>query len=107
MLLGIPWFAWIAIVAIVGGMYTGYKTEKLKVESKLSEKSGELEEIRKILFHLKNRVENLEAIASQNPDEFVGDDVGGEIEIKDGYSDPSEDNRREVGRIANDLRNKA
>jgi len=104
MLLGIPWFAWIAIVAIVGGMYTGYKTEKLKVNSKLAEKNDELDAIRKIVSTLKTRVENLEAIAAQAPDEFGN--TTGEIEIVDGYNVSKDENQKDVSKLANDLRSK-
>ena len=104
MLLGIPWFAWIAIVAIVGGMYTGYKTEKLKVQSKLSEKNDELEAVRKIVSSLKSRVENLEAIAAQAPDDF-GKTIG-DIEMPHGYENPADDYQKEVSKIANDLRSR-
>ncbi len=98
MLFGLPWFAWIAIVAIVGGMYTGYKTEKLKMQSSITAKNEELDDLRKMVGSLKSRIENLEAIAAQSPDEIRGSGIG-KIEIEDEI-DAVEENQKAVKKMA-------
>lgn len=65
MLFGIPWPGIVAIVAIVGGLLYAYKEQELKMEEKRLGSSRELNEMRKIIHNLKSRVENLEAIVTE------------------------------------------
>ena len=110
MLFGIPWYGIVGIVAVVvpvlGGLYYSYKTEQLHLQSQVSEKSTELEELRKMFSHLKTRLENLEAIAASSPDDLAKSGDIGEIEIRDGYTNSTEENAKQVGKISNDLRTK-
>lgn len=64
MLFGLPWWAIIAIVAIVGGMYTSIREKEMKLEEKRLTSSKEAQELRKMIFNLKSRVEHLETIVA-------------------------------------------
>ena len=64
MIFGIPWFAIIPIVAIVGGLLFAYKEQELKLEEKRLGRSRELNEMRKIIHNLKGRIEHLEMIVN-------------------------------------------
>lgn len=60
----------IPIVAIVGAYIIDYQKNKLKWQSKNKQSDKELEEMRKLMQQIKQRVENLEAIAADNPAEL-------------------------------------
>lgn len=64
MIFGLPWFAYVAILVPLGGMYYAYKEKELKVEEKRYGNAKEFHELRKLIVNLKGRVENLEAIIS-------------------------------------------
>ncbi len=85
MLFGLPWWAIIPIVAIVGGLIYSYKEKELELESKRMGTSKEIHELRKNIHNLKTRIEKLEGrpVASQKSTEksVPLDD----IEIKDEY----------------------
>lgn len=61
MIFGLPWFAIIPIVAIVGGLIYAYKEQELKLEEKRLGTLREVNEMRKMMINLKERVEKLEA----------------------------------------------
>jgi hypothetical protein len=82
MFFGLPWFAIVAIVAIAGGMIYAYKEKELEMEEKRLGSSRELNELRKIVHNLKSRVENLEAIASEEKKRETS--PLGEIEFEEG-----------------------
>ncbi|GAB5410338.1 MAG: hypothetical protein BalsKO_27030 [Balneolaceae bacterium] len=65
MIFGLPWFAIIPIVAIVGGLVFAYKEKELALEEKRLTSSKESHELRKMILNLKSRIENLEAIATE------------------------------------------
>ncbi len=98
MIFGIPWFAIIPIVAIVGGLILGYRKQELEFEAKTSTNSKEVQELRKIIHNLKNRIENLEAIASEERTAKRERPLG-DIEIQDDNS--SDDNRGKQRPIRN------
>ncbi|RNC83236.1 MAG: hypothetical protein ED557_11070 [Balneola sp.] len=79
---GLPWFAIIPIVAIIGGLFYAYKEKELSLEEKRLTSAKESHELRKMIFNLKTRIENLEAIASENSSKS-GEISLDEIEIKD------------------------
>ncbi len=64
MIFGLPWFAIIPIVAIVGGLLYAYKEKEMELEEKRMVKSRELNEMRQIVHNLKSRVDELEAKVS-------------------------------------------
>jgi hypothetical protein len=66
---GIIWIL-IPLVAIVGGYIIDYQKNKLKWQQKNTQSDEELEELRKLMFQMKKRIENLEAIAAGDPSEF-------------------------------------
>lgn len=66
---GIIWIL-IPLVAIIGGYIIDYQKNKLKWRSQNNQTDNELEELRKLMFQMKKRIENLEAIAAGEPDNF-------------------------------------
>lgn len=92
MLFGLPWYAIIAIVAIVGGLYTGIRERELKMEEKRLTSAKESQELRKMIFNLKSRIEHLETIVTdleQPKGEISLDD----IEIKNDLDDDNRNSR--------------
>lgn len=65
-------FGWIivALAAIIGGYIIDYQKNKLKWQDKSSKTAEDLDEIRTLVHQMKKRIENLEAIAASDPDEF-------------------------------------
>ena len=85
MIFGLPWFAVVAIVGILiplGGMFYSFKEKELKMEEKRYANSKESQELRKMIFSLKARIENIESQLSKKeahkPSITIDD-----IEIKD------------------------
>lgn len=66
MIFGLPWFAVIPIVAIVGGLLLSYRKQELEFEAKTANNSKEVQELRTIIHNLKTRIENLETIATED-----------------------------------------
>ena len=64
---GLPWFAVIPIVAIVGGLIYAYKEKELEMEIEEKRMMGALEanELRAMIRELQGRVQNLETIATE------------------------------------------
>ena len=92
MLFGLPWFAIIPIVAIIGGIYAGIREKEMKLEEKRLTSSKESHELRKMILNLKSRVENLEAIATQAEEER-GEISLDDIEIKNDLENNDTPNR--------------
>ncbi|MFO7800025.1 hypothetical protein [Rhodohalobacter sp.] len=65
-------FGWIivALAAIIGGYIIDYQKNKLKWQDKSSKTAEDLDEIRTLVHQMKKRIENLEAIAASDPEEF-------------------------------------
>jgi len=86
MLFGLPWWALIPIIAIVGGLFIEYRKQELKAEEKRMTGSKEIHELRKIIHNLKSRIEKLESSASSSSSGNVKKNVPlDDIEIKDEY----------------------
>ncbi|MEL0010370.1 MAG: hypothetical protein VW868_02270 [Bacteroidota bacterium] len=62
---GLPWFAVIPIVAIVGGLIYAYKKKELEIEEKRMMGAREANELRAMIRELQSRVQNLETIAAE------------------------------------------
>ncbi|MGB0345949.1 MAG: hypothetical protein ACPGGA_00615 [Balneolaceae bacterium] len=92
MLFGLPWFAIIAIIAIVGGIWGGLREKEMKLEEKRLTSSKESQELRKMIFNLKSRVEHLEEIVSdfEQPEGEISLD---DIEIKNDLDDNNRNSR--------------
>jgi uncharacterized protein YlxW (UPF0749 family) len=95
MLFGLPWFAIIPIVAVIGGLVYAYKEKELQLEEKRLTSTKEAQELRKMIFNLKARVENLESIVSE-ADAEKGEISLDEIEIKNDLQDEENSNRAKV-----------
>jgi hypothetical protein len=96
MLFGLPWYAIIAIVAVAGGMYTAIREKEMKLEEKRLTSSKEAQELRKMIFNLKSRVEHLETVVTdleENQPEITLDD----IEIKNDLDDDNKNSSRVRG----------
>jgi len=57
-------------VAIVGGYVIDYQKNKLKWQNQTSSNEAELEELRAMMSKMKQRIENLEAIAAHDSESF-------------------------------------
>lgn len=77
MFFGLPWFAVVAIVAIVGGLFVRYREQELQMESNSIANLKELRELQKTVLDLQHRIENLEAIVTEE-DSFSPDIEFGE-----------------------------
>lgn len=60
----------IPLVAIIGGYVIDYQKNKLKWQNQTSSNEAELEELRAMMSKMKQRIENLEAIAAHDSDSF-------------------------------------
>ena len=92
MLFGLPWWAVVAIVAIVGGIYSGLREKEMKLEEKRMTSSKESQELRKMIFNLKSRVEHLEEIVT-DMEEGKGEISLDDIEIKNDLDDDNRNSR--------------
>ncbi|PWN05933.1 hypothetical protein [Rhodohalobacter mucosus] len=65
-------FIWILIplVAIIGGYIIDYQKNKLKWQSRYNRTDEEVDDLRDVVSSLKQRIENLEAIAAGSPETF-------------------------------------
>lgn len=92
----------IPLVAIVGGLILDYQKTKMKMMTRGRQNEQDMDEVRKLVDSLKKRIENLEAIAAGDPEEFsTGAGVGmSEIEI----TDEKEENKNKVSDLADKKR---
>ncbi|MFA5670293.1 MAG: hypothetical protein WC967_13710 [Balneolaceae bacterium] len=92
MIFGLPWFAIIPIVAIVGGLLLSYRKQELEYEAKTRSNSKEVQELRAIIQNLKTRIENLETIATAEKAAKASISLD-DIEIKDNPNSSSSSKR--------------
>ena len=97
----------IPLVAIIGGFIIEYQKNKMAMMDRSRQNEEEVDDLRKLVNSLKSRIENLEAIAAGDPDEFSTGAGKGmeEIEIED-ESTRKEKNQKEVSDIAEKRRTK-
>ncbi|WP_138431246.1 hypothetical protein [Fodinibius saliphilus] len=97
----------IPLVAIIGGFIIEYQKNKISMMNRSRQNEEEVEDLRKLVNALKGRIENLEAIAAGEPEEFSTGSGRGmeEIEIEE---EPSikEQNQQEVSNMADKRRTK-
>ncbi len=94
------WVFLIVIVAIVGGLIIEYQKNKMKMLNRSQQNEEEVEELQELIDNLRSRVENLEAIAAGDPEEFKlgpGSDLG-EVEIE--QSTLKQENKQQVSDLA-------
>lgn len=98
----------IPLVAIIGGYIIDYQKNKLKLQNQTSSNESELEELRVMMKRMSKRIENLEAIAANEPSDFssAGKTDFHKIEI-DNYESHSDENRRNVEKMAKKQENKS
>lgn len=91
----------IPLVAIIGGYIIDYQKNKLKWQNQTTSNETELEELRTIMQQMKKRIENLEAIAANDPKDFrnPGKEPFQKIEIDD-FEKTAEKHRSDVERMA-------
>mgnify|MGYP006441922549 CR=1 FL=1 len=102
-------WALVAIVAIIAGTISSYYQSKTKSGKETDKFKEEFDSLRSEMENLTQRIQNLEAIAANDPEGFKA-----EKEIKDKKSfdvdmddiDQTESSRKNVSRIANQLKNK-
>lgn len=101
------WIFLIIIVSVIGGLIIEYQKNKMAMMGKSRQNEEEVEDLRKLVNSLKGRIENLEAIAAGNPDEFSTGAGRGmeEIEIEEELSIKQE-NKQQVSDIAEKRRMK-
>jgi len=92
MLFGLPWWAIIPIVAIVGGLILRYREQELLHEQKMRTTSKEVSELRKIIHNLRSRIENLEGQKTSSSNAKAVDIPLDDIEIKDEHNSDNEGN---------------
>lgn len=94
----------IPLVAIIGGMLLEYQKNKMKLMELGHQNEEGVEDLRKYVEKLKTRIENLEAIAAGETEEFKTGAGRGIKEIEVTESDAKEESRQHVSKIANNLR---
>lgn len=62
----------IIMTAILGGFFLEYKSDKKELSGVNKKQEEEINDLRKLVQQLKKRIENLEAIAAEMPEEFEG-----------------------------------
>ena len=101
------WIFLIVIVSVVGGFIIEYQKNKMSMKNRSQQNEEEVEDLRKLVNSLKGRIENLEAIAAGEPDDFSTGAGKGleEIEVED-ESSIKDENQKEVSEIAEKRRNR-
>ncbi len=90
----------IPLVAIIGGFIIEYQKNKMKMMNRSRQNEEEMEDLRKLVNSLKGRIENLEAIAAGEPDEFSTGAGKGMEEIEIDEDSIKEENEQEVSDLA-------
>jgi len=81
-----------------------YQKNKMKMAKMGHQNEEEVEELRKYVNKLKKRIENLEAIAAGDPEEFKKGSGLGMKEIEIDEPEPKEQNEADVSKISNQLK---
>lgn len=97
----------IPLVAIIGGFIIEYQKNKMTMMNKSRQNEEEVEDLRKLVNSLKGRIENLEAIAAGEPDDFSTGAGRGMEEIEIDESSAAEENKKEVSNLADKKRNQS
>ncbi|MGM0545627.1 MAG: hypothetical protein ACQEST_02800 [Bacteroidota bacterium] len=100
-------WALIPLVAIIGAFIIEYQKNKMKMMNRSQQNEEEVEDLRKLVNSLKSRIENLEAIAAGEPDEFSTGAGRGMEEIEIDESSTAEANEREVSNLTKKKRDKS
>lgn len=98
------WIVLIILVSIIGGLIIEYQKNKMQMMNLSQQNEEEVEDVRKLVNSLKTRIENLEAIAAGEPEEFKTGAGAGMSEIEIDETDIKEENKQKVSDIANKQR---
>jgi uncharacterized protein YlxW (UPF0749 family) len=98
------WVLVIVLVSVVGGLILEYQKNKMKMVDRSQQNEEEVEDVRKLVNSLKTRIENLEAIAAGEPEEFKTGAGAGMSEIEIDETDTKDKNKQHVSDIANKQR---
>jgi hypothetical protein len=96
----------IPLVAIIGGFIIEYQKNKMSMMNRSRQNEEEVEDLRKLVNSMKGRIENLEAIAAGEPEDFSTGAGRGMEEIEIDDESIKEENKQEVSDIANKRRTK-
>ncbi|HKL18429.1 MAG TPA: hypothetical protein VJ905_05655 [Halalkalibaculum sp.] len=94
----------IPLAAIIGGMILEYQKNKIKLMNKSHQNEQDVDDLRKLVNTLKTRIENLEAIAAGEPEEFKTGAGAGLKEIEIEETDHTEENKQKVSELADKRR---
>jgi hypothetical protein len=97
----------IPLVAIIGAFIIEYQKNKMSMMNRSRQNEEEVEDLRKLVNSLKGRIENLEAIAAGEPDDFATGAGRGMEEIEIDEASTIEENQQEVSNLADKKRNKS
>ncbi len=89
----------IPIIAIVGAYIIDYQKNKLKWQVKNNQSDKELKEVREMVYQLKRRIENLEAIAANDDGSLNRPDPAEMIEVDETES-IKKDNETRIAQMA-------
>lgn len=90
----------IPLVVIIGGFIIEYQKNKLTMMNRSQQNEEEMADLRKLVNSLKNRIENLEAIAAGEPEDFSIGAGRGMEEIEVDETSTAEENKQEVSNLA-------
>lgn len=90
----------IPLAAIIGGMILEYQKNKMKLMNRSRQNEQDVDDIRKLVNSLKTRIENLEAIAAGEPEDFKTGAGAGMKEIEIEEMDHKEENKQKVSDLA-------
>jgi hypothetical protein len=94
----------IPLVAIIGGFIIEYQKNKMAMMNRSRQNEQEVDDLRKLVNSLKGRIENLEAIAAGEPEEFSTGAGKGMEEIEIEEESIKKDNQQQVSEIADKRR---
>lgn len=94
----------IPLVAIIGGMILEYQKNKMRLMNRSRQNEQDVDDVRKLVNSLKTRIENLEAIAAGEPEEFKSGAGAGMKEIEIEEIDHKEENKQKVSDLADKRR---
>lgn len=94
----------VPLVAIVGWFIIEYQKNKMAMMNRSRQNEEEVDDLRKLVNSLKTRIENLEAIAAGEPDDFKTGAGAGMQEIEIDETDHKEENRQKVSNLADKRR---
>lgn len=97
----------IPLVAIIGAFIIEYQKNKMAMMDRSRQNEEEVEDLRKLVNALKGRIENLEAIAAGEPEDFSTGAGRGMEEIEIDDSSTVDKNEKEVSNLANKRRNQS